>query len=83
MMGFTGDGQIDPAIVTARDERFGVKSEEKKASRADIAAPAIAEGADGWQHGKTVQIADPTGIEHGSHGAQSPAAKPTTSKPAN
>ncbi|MET0279964.1 MAG: OBAP family protein [Steroidobacteraceae bacterium] len=82
MMGFTADGQADAAMVTARDERFGVDSAEKKASRADIVAPAIAAGADGWQRGKAVQITDPTGIEHGAHGAQTQAARPTVSKPA-
>ena len=60
MMGFTADGQIDTAMVAARDERFSVKSEEKKAGRADIPPPSIAEGADGWQHGRTVQLSDPT-----------------------
>jgi hypothetical protein len=56
MMGFTADGQIDPAMVTARDQRFDVSSEEKKASRADIPSPAIAAGADAWQQGKVVQL---------------------------
>jgi hypothetical protein len=74
MMGFTADGQIDPAILAARDERFGISSEEKRTARADIAAPPIARGADSWQDGKIVQIADPTGAEH---------AKPTVSKPAD
>jgi hypothetical protein len=83
MMGFTADGQLDAAILSARDQRMGIDSNEKKRSRADIAAPPIAAGADGWQHGKTVQIADPTGVEPGAHGAQSDIAKPTASKPAN
>jgi hypothetical protein len=60
MMGFTADGQIDPALVKARDERFGISSEEKRAERADIPAPQIASGADSWQGGKAVQITDPT-----------------------
>src|SRR4051812_49394368 len=30
MMGFTADGQVDPALVKARDQRFGVESEQKK-----------------------------------------------------
>jgi hypothetical protein len=61
MMGFTGDGQIDARMVTARDARFGVSSEKKKAARADIAAPAVSPGADAWQAGKVVQIQDPAG----------------------
>jgi hypothetical protein len=60
MMGFTADGQSDVALVTARDERFGIKSDDRKQSRADIPAPAIDPGADAWQNGNVVQIADPT-----------------------
>jgi hypothetical protein len=60
MMGFTADGQSDVALVTARDERFGIKSNDRKQSRADIPAPAIDPGADAWQNGNVVQIADPT-----------------------
>jgi hypothetical protein len=64
MMGFTADGQIDPAMVAARDERFGISSEEKKANRADIPAPAIARGADAWQSGKVTQLTDGTSTSH-------------------
>src|SRR5690606_15221553 len=39
MMAFTADGQIDPALVEARDARMDVSSEEKREDRADIAAP--------------------------------------------
>jgi uncharacterized protein DUF1264 len=46
MMGFTADGQIDPEMVQARDERFHVDSAQKRKQRADIPRPAIAEGAD-------------------------------------
>jgi hypothetical protein len=83
MMGFTADGQADPAMVAARDKRFGISSADKKQDRADIAAPSIAPGADAWQNGKVVQLQDPTGTEHASpHGAQTDAARPTTSRPA-
>lgn len=60
MMGFTADGQIDPALVTARDRRFNVSSEKKKVDRADIGTPVTLAGADAWQSGSAVQIADPT-----------------------
>lgn len=70
MMGFTADNQADPAMVAARDERFGISSAEKKAKRADIAAPPIAAGADAWQSGKVMQIADPTGGDHRHGGSQ-------------
>jgi hypothetical protein len=56
MMGFTADGQIDPAMVSARDQRFEVSSEKKKADRADIPGPAVAPGADAWQSGKVIQL---------------------------
>jgi hypothetical protein len=62
MMGFTADGQINAALVESRDRRFGVSSvssEEKRADRARIQAPAIDPAADAWQHGKSVQVADP------------------------
>lgn len=61
MMGFTADGQADPALIAARDRRFGIDSAEKKKQREDIPAPAIDPGADAWQHGKTFQISDPEG----------------------
>jgi hypothetical protein len=64
MMGFTADGQVDAAMVAERDKRFGVDSTEKRKQREDIASPPIAEGADSWQKGTPVQIADPTGTEH-------------------
>lgn len=64
MMGFTADGQTDMAMVAARDRRLGVDSNERRAQRADIPAPPIKPGADAWQAGKVVQIADPTGHPH-------------------
>lgn len=64
MMGFTADGQADAAMVAARDQRFGVSSEAKKKDRADVATPAVDAGADAWQKGRAVQLADPTGAEH-------------------
>lgn len=64
MMGFTQDGQSDPAMVQARDDRFKIDSQKKRKSRLDIAAPPIEPGADGWQQGNAFQIADPTGAQH-------------------
>ena len=61
MMGFTADGQVDAAMVAARDQRFGVRSQDKRQSRADIAAPAISEGANAWEKGHAVQLPDLTG----------------------
>ena len=69
MMGFTADGQADAAMVSARDQRMGIDSAQKRKSREDIAAPAIAPGADSWQQGKAPQIADPTGQQHAHEAA--------------
>ena len=62
MMGFTGDNQVDPQLVAARDTRFNVSREQKKADRADIPEPAILAGADAWQTGKAVQLGDPATV---------------------
>lgn len=68
MMGFTADGQHDPAMVAARDQRFGIDSAAKRKEREDIPAPPTDPGADAWQKGHAVQIADPTGSQQ-AHGA--------------
>jgi hypothetical protein len=83
MMGFTADGQANVAMVAERDKRFDVSSAEKRKNREDILSPAIEPGANAWEKGHVVQLHDPTGTEHGSHGAQTDAAKPTVSKPAD
>lgn len=61
MMGFTADGQADPAMIQRRDRRLGINSVDEKRARADIPAPAVDPGADAWQRGKVVQLDDPTG----------------------
>jgi hypothetical protein len=66
MMGFTADGQADAAMVAERDRRMGVDSAERRKNREDIATPAIDPAANGWQHGRAIQIADPTGSMHGA-----------------
>lgn len=74
MMGFTADGQADPAMVAARDDRLGIDSQSKRARRADIAAPPVLPGADAWQHGQVIQLEDPTGHTHGAGAAPADAA---------
>jgi hypothetical protein len=64
MMGFTRDGQGDAAMIKMRDDRFGIDSQAKRSSRSDIVAPPIDPGADSWENGKVVQIADPAGSRH-------------------
>lgn len=56
MMGFTGDGQADPAMVAERDRRFEISSEAKQKNRADIPAPPVQPGADAWQKGDVAQL---------------------------
>ncbi|RYF28695.1 MAG: DUF1264 domain-containing protein [Comamonadaceae bacterium] len=73
MMGFTADGQADAGMVAERDQRLGVRSEDKRKSRESIDAPAIAPGADAWQQGRAVQLTDPTGQQH-LHGPSVPPA---------
>lgn len=67
MMGFTADGQVDETMVAARNQRLGIDSQQRRQSRQSIPAPAVAEGADGWQRGEAVQIQTLTGAPH--HGA--------------
>lgn len=77
MMGFTADGQIDPALVAERDRRLKVDSAEEKRQRADIPLPRVAAGANAWEQGKVVQISDPTGQQHDAlHGAQGTPTRP-------
>ena len=56
MMGFTGDGQINPQLVAERDKRFEVSSAEKKKNRADIQAPPVHPSADSWEKGEVLQL---------------------------
>ncbi|RPH45478.1 MAG: DUF1264 domain-containing protein [Burkholderiales bacterium] len=56
MMGFTGDGQLDPVLLSERDREIGVASAEKKRQRADIPATRPADGADAWQQGRVAQV---------------------------
>jgi hypothetical protein len=56
MMGFTKDGQIQPALLHARDQRFKISTAEKKQERADIPVPAIVPGANAWEKGEIRQF---------------------------
>jgi len=55
MMGFTGDGQADEALVGDRDRRLGISTARKRQNRADIPDPDVLPGANSWQSGRTVQ----------------------------
>jgi hypothetical protein len=56
MMGFTRDGQLDPALVAARDKALDVSAPEKRRARADIPVPVPAPGTNTWQSGRTPQL---------------------------
>jgi len=56
MMAFTADGQAHPQLLAECDAEYGVSSEEKRKSRADIVSPAIQVGADAWQQGEAIQL---------------------------
>ncbi|RMT77226.1 OBAP family protein [Pseudomonas viridiflava] len=71
MMGFTRDGQADPDMVNARDERMGVDSAAERDSRKDIKPQPVLPGANAWMNGKVIQVPDPSGTA--SH---HPAARP-------
>ncbi|OAS04601.1 hypothetical protein AYO08_14685 [Pseudomonas putida] len=72
MMGFTADGQADPAMVRQRNQRLQLDTRRSKAQRADIPIPPVDPAANGWEHGTIIQLTDPTG-QH----VHSPAASPT------
>jgi hypothetical protein len=56
MMAFTKDGQIDPALVTARDKRFKVSMTEKRKNREDISTPKVDPLANAWEKGEVRQF---------------------------
>jgi hypothetical protein len=56
MMGFTGEGQLDPSLLADRDQRLEISTEEKRKRRADLPALPPVEGADAWQRGHIVQL---------------------------
>ena len=49
MMGFTADGQLNPALLADRDRRFDIDTQKIQKSREDIAAHPVASGADNCQ----------------------------------
>lgn len=55
MMGFTEDGQLNEAMLQARDRRYRISSAARRLSRRDIPMPEVVEGANSWQGGRSVQ----------------------------
>ncbi|MDB5261468.1 MAG: hypothetical protein JWQ14_749 [Adhaeribacter sp.] len=56
MMGFTQEGQINPALVADRDKRFKVSTAEKKKNRVDIPLPQVDPLANAWEKGQIRQF---------------------------
>ena len=57
MMGFTAEGQLDPAVLAERDRRLEVSAAAKRQARAEIPVPRPAPGANSWEGGQTPQLA--------------------------
>jgi hypothetical protein len=75
MMGFTADGQARPGLIADRDNRFGISTEEKSRSRADIPTPVIQPGADAWQTGDVLQLDIKSSAGKKKEGARAPKRK--------
>jgi hypothetical protein len=56
MMGFTRDGQMNQQLLSARDKRFNISTEEKRKQRADIPMPQIDPMANAWEKGNVKQF---------------------------
>lgn len=68
MMGFTGEGQLDPQLLADRDRRFNVNTQAIKQQRADIVAHPVASGANAWQRGEVIQLKRVKGSGEHGHG---------------
>ena len=60
MMGFTADGQLDPAMVAGRNREMKIDSVVVREQRAALPVRPVAAGADAWQHQPAFQIRDDT-----------------------
>ena len=56
MMGFTGDGQVQPKVLAERDRDLGMTTADKRRQRADLPEPALDPEADAWQKGAPLQL---------------------------
>lgn len=68
MMGFTGDGQLDPALLADRDRRLSINTQEIKQQRRDIVAHPVAQGANAWEKGQVIQLKRVSGAGEHGHG---------------
>ena len=76
MMGFTKDGQLRPELLTERDKRFKISSEEKRKNRADIPLPNIDPLANAWEKGEIRQIVISDQADSDLHKHQGPPSPP-------
>src|SRR5690606_4193381 len=71
MMGFTKDGQLRDELLSARDERFDISTEDIRKNRADIPMPKVDPLANAWEKGEVWQVVltnDPDSAEHKHQG---------------
>lgn len=71
MMGFTKDGQLDPALLKDRDKRFGIDTADLVEQRKSIASPQVDPLANAWEKGDVIQLTRTTGAGEHAHGARS------------
>lgn len=69
MMGFTGEGQLDPALLADRDRRMDINTPEIKQQRRDIPARPVVSGANAWEKGEVIQLKRGNGGGEHAHGA--------------
>ena len=68
MMGFTADGQLDPALEKARDARLDVDTQAIRRSRASIPPPRVDPAANAWKKGEVIQLQRVQGAGEHRHG---------------
>jgi hypothetical protein len=67
MMGFTKDGQLKQELLTDRDKRFNVSTNEKKKNRADIPMPVVDPMANAWEKGEVRQLSITDNADSAAH----------------
>ncbi|MGY5956825.1 OBAP family protein [Kosakonia sp. BK9b] len=68
MMGFTGEGQLDPALLADRDRRLNINTPAIKRERDDLVAHPVMAGANAWQRGDVIQLKRVQGSGEHAHG---------------
>ncbi len=68
MMGFTGEGQLAPALLADRDRRLDVNTQDIKRARQNIIAHPVIKGANAWEQGEVIQLKRVPGAGEHAHG---------------